>query len=314
MSNESVFKVAQQVAVLLFVMLCGIYAKKRKYIDDHSTQSLSKLLLSVTQCCLIISSFQVDYTPELLNEGLSVTLISTVIHLSLIFLCLFIFNMVSDISKRKIYRFGTMFGNCGFLGFPVLDAMFGDIGVFYGAFFTLVFHIINWTYGVYMLSADSSKKFFDPSQLKKIINPGTVSTAIGIILFAFRIKIPSPLIDGIDMVGDMTFPLSMIVVGCLISDTKFGRIFKNPYTYYFCFLKLLFFPFIAILICKYINLPETLAYIAIVMTATPSATVTAALPEVYGGDSLLGAEIVGISTIVSMVTIPFMIYLANIIL
>lgn len=314
MSDESVAKVAVQVAILLFVMLCGIYARKRNYIDEHATKSLSKLLLSVTQCCLIISSFQVEYTAELLHEGLSVTLISVVIHFSLIFLCLFIYNMVPDISKRKIYRFGTMFGNCGFLGFPVLDAMFGEIGVFYGAFFTLVFHVINWTYGVYMLSANPSQKFFDPEQLKKIINPGTVSTAIGIILFVFQIKIPYPLIDGIDMVGDMTFPLSMLIVGSLIADTKFGRIFKNPYTYYFCFVKLLFAPLAAILVCKYINLPETLTYIAIVMAATPSATVTAALPEVYGGDSLLGAELVGISTILSLATIPFMIYIANIII
>ncbi|MBQ9940917.1 MAG: AEC family transporter [Clostridia bacterium] len=313
MSN-SASKVVEQVIILFFVMICGIFARKTNIIDRNSTKSLTKLLVSITQCFLMISSFQVEFSEELLNEGLWVMLLSFVIHVLLIVLCLFAFNMVKDTSKRKIYRFGTIFGNCGYLGFPVLNAIFGNIGVFYGAFLTFIFNILAWTYGVIIIRSDSQTKGFDKSQLKNIVNPVTISSFIGILLFIFQIKIPSPLIDGIDMVGDMTFPLSMIVVGSLIADTNLRRILKNPYIYYLCFVKLIAFPIIAILLCKAAGLSRTLSYIAIVIAAVPPSTVTAAIPELYGQDSVLGAEIVGISTVISVATIPFIIYLSDIII
>lgn len=315
MAENSAILVAEQVVILLFVMMCGIFARKKDFITQASTNSLSKILLNLTQPCLIVSSFQVDFTSELLSTGLSVTLVSAIMHISLIIMCLFIYSFIKDKSQRKLYRFATIFGNCGFLGFPVLNAMYGDIGVFYGAFFTLVFHVIVWSYGIFMLTANTDSKRFDPAQLKKIINPGTVSTFIGIFLFAFQIKIPSPIIDGIEMVGDMTFPLSMLIVGSLIANTSFKRIFKNPCIYYFCFTKLILLPFIAIFICKFFNVdPMLLAPIGIIMTGVPTGTITASLAELYGEDAILGAELVGISTILSIGTIPLMIYLANLIL
>ncbi|MBE6689146.1 MAG: AEC family transporter [Ruminococcaceae bacterium] len=315
MAENSAALVAQQVIILLFVMLCGIYARKRNFITASSTSNFSKVLLSVCQPCLIISSFQVDYTEALLSTGLKVTLVSAIMHFSLIVVCLFIFNFIKDNSQRKIYRFSTIFGNCGFLGFPVLNAMYGDVGIFYGAFFTLVFHVVVWSYGIFMLTAGTGKKRFDVHQLKNMINPGTVSTLVGVLLFAFQIKIPSPLIDGIDMVGDVTIPLSMLVVGALIANTNFSRIFKNVHMYCFCAIKLLILPFIAILICKLFNVdPTLLAPIAVIMTGTPAGTITASLAELYGEDAVLGSESVGISTILSIGSIPLMIYLANLIL
>lgn len=315
MSENSTMLVAQQVIILLFAMLCGIYARKRNFITQASTSNFSKVLLNVCQPCLIISSFQVDFTPELLATGLSITLVSFIMHISLIVICLFCFNFVKDNSQRKIYRFATAFGNCGFLGFPVLNAMYGDVGIFYGAFFTLVFHVTVWSYGIFMLTSGTDKKHFDLNQMKNMINAGTVSTLVGILLFAFQLKIPSPLIDGIDMVGDMTIPLSMIVVGALIANTNFTRIFKNVHMYCFCVIKLLILPVAAIFVCKFFNVDSTLlAPVAVVMTGVPASTVTASLAELYGEDAVLGSEAVGISTILSIGTIPLMIYLANMIL
>lgn len=315
MSENSASLVAQQVIILLFVMICGIYARKRKFIDEKATGYLSALLINVAQPCLFITSFQVSFDMKLLDTALNVTLASVIIHVALIVLCLFIYNFIRDKKQRKIYRFASIFGNCGFLGFPVLNAMYGDIGVFYGAFFTMVFNIIAWSYGVFLMTSGTDGKRFDAAKLKNIINPGTVSTVAGIILFALRIEIPSPLIDGIDMVGDMTFPLSMLIVGSLIAETDFKRIFKNPYIYCFCFVKLLLTPFIALIICKVFGVDTmVLAPLTIVMAGVPTATITAPMAEMYGEDAKLSAELIGISTILSVGTIPLMIYLAGIIL
>ncbi len=315
MAENSAILVAQQVMILLFVMICGIYARKRKFITEASTGSLSSILLGITQPCMIISSFQVAFTPERLAAGLKVTLTSIILHVSAIIICLFLYNFIKDKSARKIYRFATIFGNCGFLGFPVLNAMYGDIGIFYGAFFTMVFNVIAWSYGVFLMSSDTGAKRVDLSKLKNIINPGTISTVAGILLFAFQIKIPSPLIDGIDMMGDMTFPLSMLIVGSLIAETDFKRLLKNPYIYCFCFFKLLLLPLVTLIICKLFSVDATLlAPLAIVMAGVPTATVSASMAQMYNQDAELTADLVGVSTILSVGTIPLMIYLAGIIL
>ena len=315
MTDESVALIIQQVIILLFAMLCGIYAKKRNFITGDTVSGLSKILLSVTQPLLIISSFQVDYSSELLSTALCVTLVSVIMHVLLIIVALFLFNFIKDKSQRKVYRFATIFGNCGFLGFPILNVLYGNVGIFYGAFFTLVFHLVLWSYGIFMMTADTGERRFELKQLKKMLNSGTVPTFIGILMFALRIKIPSPIIDGIDMVGDMTFPLSMLIVGVLIANTNFKRIFKNLYIYIYCFMKLMVLPFIAILICKVFGVDTSLlAPIAVIMTGVPTATIIAPISELYGGDSTLSAELVGVSTILCIGTIPLMIYCANLIL
>lgn len=192
MDANSAVLVSKQVIILLFVMVCGIFCRKTNLISQESNVSISKILLILCQSCLIITSFQTSFSPDLLKTGLKVTVASVIIHISLLVLSLFVYNFIKDNSKRKIYRFATMFGNCGFLGFPVLNAMYGNVGVLYGAFFTTIFNIIAWSYGVYMLSDDQSNgKKFDPKLLKKIINPGTVSTLVGVLLFIFKFKIPS---------------------------------------------------------------------------------------------------------------------------
>jgi len=306
--------IISQVAILFLIMLCGIYADKLGFVDEAGTKTLSKVLVNITSPLLIVSSFQLDFDEEKLTNGLIILIASVVIHIAVTFLAVLLFKWEKKPEKNKILRFSLIFGNCAFLGYPVLNAIFGDgVGVFYGAFYTLMFNIYIWTYGVAMLQ--KGKENAEKTSIVKIfVNAGTIASCIGLILFMTKTKLPSVLGGAIDMVGDMTFPLSMVIIGSLVSRLDLRKVLTNKRVYIFCAFKLILLPVLMIAICKIFSLPHVISYMLITMCAVPSATNCAIFAELYDCDSPLAAQCVGVSTIFSMLTLPLMISVAGMIL
>jgi len=306
--------VVEKVAMLFLAMVFGIYARLRGFVDDAGTKTLSKILVNVTSPLLIVSSFQLDFDPRLLSDGLFILLGSVIIHVAVTFLGVLLFKWQKEPEKNKILRFALIFGNCAFLGYPVLNVIFGEgVGVFYGAFYTLMFNVYIWTYGITMLQKgkENAEK---PSIRKILLNAGTIASAIGMILFLTGTKLPSFVGGAVDLVGNMTFPLSMIIIGSLVATLDIKKILTNKSVYVFCAFKLILLPLIVIGFSKLLSLPPVLAYMFITMCAVPSATNSAIFAELYDCDSKLAAQCVGVSTVFSMATLPAMIWLAGIIL
>jgi len=309
MNVDSVL-VLQKILMLFLVLLCGVYARKRRFLDGNSTKSLSLILVNITQPLLIIDSFQIDYREELIINGLLILGASVIIHIVVTFIAKAVFRFEKNPDRNSVLNFGLVFGNCAFLGYPVLEVIFGDgIGVFYGAFYCIMFNLYCWTYGVSLYSRKEKTSF------KKIfLNAGTIATALGIVLFAVQYKLPSVLKDAVSLVGDMTFPLSMLIVGSLISQLDFIKVITNVKAYIFCFVKLLVLPMIAILVCKFLPLSPTVAYMSIVMCAVPTASNTAIFAQAFDSDASFASQCVGLSTFFSIFTIPLTILAANMIL
>jgi len=303
--------VVSKVAMLFLILLIGFYAGKKRFVDEKGTKTLSSLLVNITSPLLIITSFQMDFEAEKLKNALIILGASVVIHILMTFFGKLSFGWEKEAEKNKIMRFSIIFGNCAFLGYPVLDAIFGEgVGVFYGSFYCLMFNLYLWTYGIVMLQ--KGKENVEKPSLKKVfVNAGTIASLVGIVLFAAGIKLPGILWDAVDMVGDLTFPLSMIIIGTLISRLDFKKVLTNKRVYIFCAFKLLLQPLLMIAVCKILSLPEVISYMLITMCAVPSATNTAIFAELYDCDSSLAAQCVGLSTLFSMVTLPAMIQLAG---
>lgn len=295
------------VVTLLIIMVIGMIAKQAKIITQDITRRLSSILVNITQPLLIVMSLQVDYTGELLKTGAIILLISIIYHIVVAVIALFSYKG-SPAREQKVFNIATIFGNCAFMGYPILKAMFGDIGLFYGAFFTFFFNIFIWSYGIYILSRGTK----DSVNIKKcLINPGTISSLIGFLLFVLRIKLPTVIGDAFTMVGDMTFPLSMLVVGAVVSISDFKKLLNSFTTYFYLIMKLLMLPVLTLLICVIFKLDVTLIYLCVVMSAMPCATNTVIFAELYKADSKLGARIVSASTILSVGTIPLVLALTN---
>ena len=308
---NAAFLVSEKVITLFLIVFAGIYARKIKILDWDTTKKLSALLLNITQPMLIITSFQLDFDAEKLKQGACIFALSAVIHIFFAALTFLLFKPVKNFEERKVYQMSAIFANCAFLGFPVLQVVFGDdLGVFYGAFYAMFFNIFIWTYGVYLISKKNTgeNKFKIP--VKKIfLNAGMISCAAGIILFAFRIKLPAVLFNSAKLVGDMTFPLAMLIIGALIFDIKPRYIFANKKNYYFIFIKLVLQPVLVLFVLKILNLPELYIYMGTLMSAMPSAANSAIFAETYGSDAKCGAANVGLSTFFSIAAIPLIIRL-----
>jgi len=318
--DGSVFLVSEKVITLFLVLFIGIIARKFNIIDEAATKKLSAFLLNVTQPLMIITSFQMDFDSEKLKNGLFIVILSVSIHIFTAIAAFFIYKPVKNGEKRKVYEMGTIFCNCAFLGYPVLKVVFGDeLGIFYGAFYTMFFNIFIWTYGVVLITrkdkepvgADDPVRPLNKHKLpvaKIFLNAGMISSVIGIIIFVFGIKLPGILYDSTKLVGDMTFPLSMIIIGSLISNIKLKDMFLSLRNYYYIFIKLIFMPLLTATICYILKLPTLLIYMGTVMTALPSAANVAIFAETYGADSKAGAINVGLSTLLSIGTIPLAMY------
>ena len=313
--NENVFLVSEKVITLFLILFAGIIARKTNIIDWASTKKLSALLLNVTQPLMIITSFQMTFDPEKLKDGLMILALSTAIHIFAAAAAFIIYKPIKNADHKKIYEMATIFCNCAFLGYPVLTVIFGGDGIFYGAFYTMFFNVFIWTYGVYLITR-KNKAEKDAEKVKiplsKIfLNAGMISSVTGIIIFMSGIKLPGVLYDSSKLVGDMTFPLSMIIIGSLISEIKLKEMFLSASNYYYVFVKLIFSPVFIATVCYILKLPTLLIYMGTVMTAMQSAANVAIFSETYGADSKKAAIIVGLSTLLSIGTIPLAMYFLN---
>ena len=309
MGNYSI-RVIQKIIVLFIAMIAGYICKKSKILDGKSTKSLSNMLTYITNPCLILCSLQMEYSSEALVIAGKIFLLSIIIHTVMAIVSHFIFMKNNNHRSRSVYSFALTYANCGYMGYPIMMAIFGDIGLFYGVIFTTVFNLFNWTHGIIVMNPEKGKLPWK----KLIYNPALISVIISMTLFLSKTMLPVTVKDGLKMVGDMTFPLSMIIIGSLLADMKLINILSHYSVYLFSLLKLIAIPAVMLIIAKLFNLPEIIAITGLTMCSSPSAANTAVLAEVYDNDSALAARLVGVTTLFCLFTMPFMLWLSEILL
>ena len=296
--------VVGQVMVLFLTMIVGIIAAKQNIIDDHARKKLSDLLLYITSPFLVISSFNFKFSSDMLVSAGIVFNFSLAIHFFSIFLGKLLFAKY-PYEKQSVLKFILVFSNCGFMGFPVLEGLFGKTGVFYGSIYVAVFNAFIWTYGVMLFSKGSQQS----SVKKALINPGIISVVVGFFIFLFSIELPKPVLQTLDMVGSMTSPISMLVIGAILAETNLKDIFTGFEVYYGTVLRLVVMPLIAILALTLIGIDRELLRVCVVLVAMPAAANTVIFAEKYEANSLLASRCVALSTILSIVTIPLIMML-----
>ncbi len=295
--------VFNQVIILFIIMLIGFIAKKQGIFNSSVNKKLSELLLKVTSPLLVISSFQVEFTQDILKNVLIVFTFAMSAHIVSILLGQILFRRC-DTESCKIMKFSAVYSNCGYMGFPLLASLFGNIGVLFGSVYVAAFNIFLWTNGV-MIFNDSKKP--DRHTIKKVLlNPGIISVVIGILLFVFSLKLPAPVASAVEMVGSMTSPLSMLIVGATIADCELKKLFKGWNIYYISAVRLILIPLLAFAILRLAGLQDMLLKVCVLVVAMPVATTTAIFAELYDSDAIFASRTVVLSTLLSIITIPLL--------
>jgi malate permease and related proteins len=294
--------IINQVIILALIMGIGILARKKGMLNAEVNSKLSDFLLNITLPCLIVTSFSFEYSAEMMNNVKMIFFYSVLIHIVLIFISK-VFAVKFSEGSRKVIRFVTVFSNSGFMGFPVLLGLYGNIGVFYGAVFNVPWNIFMLSFGSMLFTGNKDLK----SMRKVIIHPGIIATVIGMIMFVFSLSMPLPLGKALASVGAMTTPLSMIIVGSMLAEIKLKEVFSGFAVYYVSAVRLIAAPLITLAIMKLLNADHLLTEIAVTIEAMPAAVIATVLANKFGGDTKLASRCVFISTIISMVTIPLIV-------
>lgn len=295
----------QQIIIIFAIAAVGFLAAKLGIISESGNKTISKVILYITLPAMIIAS--VADVPADTSGGdiLFLILISFVTYGILGTIGWLTARVIRcEKADRGIYTFLTMFGNVGFMGFPVLASIFGNEAVFLAAIFNLPMNLLSFTLGVLMVAPKGTKL-----NAKEFFTPAVVSSMIAPLLYLAPFTVPSSVYSGFSLLGSATVPLAMMMIGSTIARLPFKKIWTVPRIYPVAAVKLLVCPFaVWILLKPFISDPLYFG-IAVVLSMMPSATNSTLLCIEYGGNELLASRTVCITTMFSALTIPLMIFL-----
>ena len=298
----------QQMTVMFLMMAVGYLCYKKQILTEEVSKKVSAIVVNVANPCMILSSALTDQ--QMRGKELLQTL--AIVALMYVFL-LVVAQLLPKILRirkesRGAYAAMTVFANIGFMGFPVLAAMYGNGALLYGAVFQIPFNILIYTYGVAVLTRKPDacwKAELDRIEiLKKIFNIGVIACIAAMLIYFLRIPIPSFLQAFITNLGNLTAPLSMMIIGASLAQMPLKELFLDKKLLLFSMVKLLLLPAVWMLMVNRVAEQEILRGVCLVMMATPAGSMTAMLAQQYGGDYETASRGVALTTVLSVITMP----------
>lgn len=301
---HSFLTVGQQVLILFLLMAVGFALGKAKLMDDRGSLALSNIVMYVVAPAMLVVAFQRERNDaDLHNFWLSLAL-SVAVHVVGILLALLLRGR--DGSCREL-RFGVVFSNCAFVGYPLMLSLLGSIGVFYGSAYVVVFTVLSWTVGVYMMTGDAKKL-----QLRNVVlNPGIISVVVAVALYLLSVSLPELVLAPLTYLASMNTPLPIMVVGYQLSHANFGRAFSDRRSWLALALRLVVIPLLTIGGCMLLRVDSVVAMVMVIAASTPPAALLGMFAQKFDCDTQLAASMVSVYTAVSVVTIPLVVGLAQ---
>lgn len=308
----------------LFLILCLGFALARiELLDQHTKQKLTKILLNVTTPLMMIDAFYDRM--QMLGEqesdlGVSVGMLfvySFAFYLILIVLSLFLVAALHPPKDdKRLYIFMTIFGNVGFMGFPIVKSVYGTEGLFYAAIVNSVFNIFVYTFGVVLMggagesgSGSLAERIRQIPWKKLLLTPAVIGTAVGILIFVCRIPLPGIIADTCGTLGDLTSPLAMLVVGANLIGMKIKDVLTNMRMNIYVLLRQIALPLVFWLIISRFVTHPVLAPTLLLMSCMPVANTTALFATEYNGNEKLASQGIFLTTLFSLISFPLIIWI-----
>lgn len=300
---------AQQIAQLFLMIFMGFLIVKAGLLKDEDSKVLSKIVLYLIVPCVILNAFQVDYTPETV-QGLLITFAASLLTQVVLLLAVSALGRVFHLNE--VETTSAYYSNSGNL---IVTAILGDVWVLYSCVYMSVQLVFFWTHCKKVISREASYDW-----KKIILNLNIISIFVGILLFFTGIRLPALVNNTFHSVGSMVGPASMIVTGMLFAGMDFRQIFANKRIYFVTFLRLIAVPLMALVLLKLSHLADlsadgpTLILIVFLAIITPSASTVTQMCQVYGNDSRYASAINVVTTLASIVTMPLMVMLLQMVI
>lgn len=296
----------RKMIVMFIILIAGVIAYKTKLVTKEGNSALSNVLLLIVNPLVIFMGFQMEFTHELFIRlwiSIGFAVISHII--AIIISYTFIRKKVID---YEIERISAIYSNCGFIGIPIINALFGQEGVFYLASYIAVFNILLWTQGYMLMTGKTDKRVI----IKGIFSPCVIAAILGIICFCFKIQLFKEASEAFDHICDMNTPLAMIIAGITMAQSEVLKALKNKRLYFVCLLKLLLIPIICAFVLKLFKADNVLTMTSIIEIACPVGASGTMFAIRYKRNAVYASELHVISTLFSAISLPVVIALAGI--
>jgi len=295
--------VIEQILVLFLIIFIGYIIRKKGFINEEINKGLSNILLDITLPALILFSITNTEIEKgiLFNIKMMAVLSCLIYAFVIIFTNLFLKYFRIAVTKSTVFNALLVFGNVGFMGYPVIGTIYPRYGIFYAVISNIIFNLLIYTYGIYIFTVDKGKEKIN---IKNLANNGIIAIIIGFISILTGYKMPEIISGALESLGEMTFPLSMLIIGSSLTNVKFKSIFRDKDLYLLAFLKLLILPLLILLLIRQFNLPVIICNILILLVAMPSATNVVIFAEKYDNNYNFASEGVFFTTLLSLFTIP----------
>lgn len=301
MMTMDIFPVLKQMSALSLMMLTGYFANRFGIMGRESQKWLSKLLINITCPALILSSVTTSGRLDSQKTLYMIFLAAILYYVLLPFLAK-AFSLCAAPERRSEYQSMLIYSNLGFMGIPVANAVLGKESILYISIFMAVCNISLFSYAVMLLDNRSSEG--QKIQFSRMINPGTVSAVLAVVLYLLNISFPSLLLDPITSVGNVTTPLAMLVIGASLANSNLKEMINEKSMILFTCLRLIVLPLLLWVVCKLLITDKLLAGVLILISGMPVASNIVMLCNELNRDGDYIAKGVFFSTLFSVVTIP----------
>ena len=300
---------------LVLVTLIGYVAARAGFLTSDVRPRLSALIFNVTLPCTILASVgEVDSSAGTEQVTWSFVLGSALFFVMLAAAALACLALRVPCEERPLYLFMGVLTNTGFIGFAVLESLFGGGSVFLGSIFIAVSNVSLYSIGVGVLTSGGEKdgeKNVAPARssrlvgvLKNVLNVPMVASVIALVVFFSGVPLPGPVAQAVDMVGGATSPLAMMLVGLAIAEADLRRVLGNGRLWGFSAIRFLLVPAACYLLLAPV-VPDALSLgVFIVMLAMPTGSMAAAIASTYGRPGELLSQGTIVSTIASFAIVP----------
>lgn len=297
--------VLNQVLVMFFLMLVGALCFKLKLVNDDGKKQMTSLLLFVVNPMVVINAYQSPFDSQLAKNLFIAFGLAVVSHLISMAIAYIFIRKKGNELRAPIERFSIIYTNCGFMAFPLINALYGQEGLFYASAYITIFNLLSWTHGFTMISGKSSKKEF----AKSLTSPVIISVAVGIIIFFAKITLPTVLSQGIEFIASLNTPLAMLVSGISLAQINILSAFSKARSYYIVFLMNILVPIIALSVYLFIPIDQKLIIVNLVATACPCAVTTLLFATRFNRAPDYAAKLLTLANVSCIITIPAIIFL-----
>lgn len=291
---------AKQVLEMFLMILAGFICFKTGVIKEEGKKALSDLLLYLVVPAMIVNSYLVEHDSSMTGNLVRMLIYSILmVGTGLVITYAVLFSKKNK--DRGIMRFACGFSNAAYMGFPLIQALFGSEGLLYASAFVTVYNILLWTAGYGIVS----KKVHAKEVLRTIFtNPVLISVMAGLLIYLCQIPVPDIIKQPVSLVGNMNTPLSMFITGMIIAGSDVKGLVYNKNIWYIILVRQLVIPAVCFGIFSLFHVTGMAAQVVLLLEACPSAAITSVFAVQFGYDENLAAGAVVITTFFSILTLP----------